>query len=183
MIYWTGIGSRETPNSVCMSLSDIGYEIGRNPNFCLRSGAADGADTSFEWGNYLAIGYSEIYLPWKGFNKDSEQRHGLDNSDLYLDRFSNDIVFQAKEIAEKFHPKWRYLTHGAKLLHTRNVFQLLGRDLDKQSDFVVCWTKDGKASGGTGQALRIANHFKIPIFNVYNPLDYEMCLAHFKAMI
>lgn len=34
---------------------------------------------------------------------------------------------------------------------------------------VICWTKEGKRGGGTGQALRIAQHFYIPIFDLALP--------------
>jgi hypothetical protein len=33
---------------------------------------------------------------------------------------------------------------------------------------VVCWTSDGKASGGTGQAIRIAKYYEIPTYNLNN---------------
>jgi hypothetical protein len=46
--------------------------------------------------------------------------------------------------------------------------QILGRWGDTPADFVVCWTKNGKASGGTGHALRIANYYNIPVFNLRN---------------
>ncbi len=55
----------------------------------------------------------------------------------------------------------------------RNVPQVLGRTLNPQyySKFVIAWTKDGKATGGTGQALRIAEHYNIPIYNLFNKED------------
>jgi len=50
----------------------------------------------------------------------------------------------------------------------RNSHQIFGWDMLKESDFIICWTKDGKFSGGTGQALRIADHYGIKIYNLYN---------------
>lgn len=36
----------------------------------------------------------------------------------------------------------------------------------------MCWTPEGKITGGTGQALRIAKHYEIPILNFgSNSLD------------
>ena len=64
---------------------------------------------------------------------------------------------------------------GAKLegttlrLMARNCYQVLGKDLETPSEFIICWTKDGQATGGTGQALRIAKKNNIPVFNLYNP--------------
>ncbi len=57
----------------------------------------------------------------------------------------------------------------------RNSQQILGQNLNDYCAFVVCWTPDGaenattKQSGGTGQAIRIANHYGIPVINLYNP--------------
>jgi hypothetical protein len=48
----------------------------------------------------------------------------------------------------------------------RNAMQVLGPDLDTPSKVVVCWTKNGKTSGGTGQALRISLYHGVPIFNL-----------------
>lgn len=41
----------------------------------------------------------------------------------------------------------------------------MGWDLSTLSDFVICYTKGGKGSGGTGQALRIAKVYNVPIFD------------------
>ena len=49
----------------------------------------------------------------------------------------------------------------------RNCHQVLGQDLKTPVDFIVCWTKDGGESGGTGQALRIARDLNIPVYNLY----------------
>lgn len=32
----------------------------------------------------------------------------------------------------------------------------------------ICVDKDGKANGGTGQAIRIAEYYNIPVFNLKN---------------
>jgi hypothetical protein len=55
----------------------------------------------------------------------------------------------------------------------RNALQILGRYGSTPVKFVVCWTKDGKNTGGTGQALRIADYFHIPVFNFYRESDIE----------
>ena len=47
----------------------------------------------------------------------------------------------------------------------RNVHQVLGYDLETPTDFIVCYTKDDKDQGGTGQALRIAYDRTIPIID------------------
>jgi len=56
----------------------------------------------------------------------------------------------------------------------RDTYQVLGRDLNTLSDFVICWTPDGARTdkertgkaGGTGQASAIASYYSIPVFNL-----------------
>ena len=49
----------------------------------------------------------------------------------------------------------------------RNYRQVRGLD-EPDSEFVICWTHDGTDVGGTGQAIRIANHYGIPVFNMFD---------------
>jgi hypothetical protein len=49
----------------------------------------------------------------------------------------------------------------------RNAMQILGEDLQTPTEFVIAWTIDGRDSGGTGQALRMADYYGIPIFNLF----------------
>lgn len=65
-----------------------------------------------------------------------------------------------------FHPAWDRCSQYAKNLHARNAAIILGKGLDDPVKFVVCWTKDGKATGGTGQGIRIAESLCIPVFNL-----------------
>jgi hypothetical protein len=155
MIY-TGIGARKTPKNILETMTSIARLLDRK-EYTLRSGGAKGADSAFEWG--AAEVKPEIYLPWKGFENN----------------LSNLIVtdLRAFEIAKLYHPAWNRLTQGAKKMMARNVHQVLGWELDKPSDFLVCWTADGKASGGTGQALRLAIDMLIPIYNLYNDVDVK----------
>ena len=149
--YYTGIGSRKYPpfdntiDVVADELHSLGYT--------LRSGGAEGADTAFEKATYN----KEIYLPWKGFNKN--------DSELILgsDKLNN---AKAWSIAKMFHPKFSSLTNSSKKLIVRNSFQVFGKQMNSPSEFVVCWTVDGKDSGGTGQAIRIARAHNIPVFNL-----------------
>lgn len=148
MRFYTGIGSRETPDSVLQEMTKLAVKLS-GEGYTLRSGAAPGADSSFELGSTR----SEIYLPWRGFNGHP--------SPLYH------ISDEALKMAARFHPAWHRCSQGAQKLHARNCYQVLGQDLKTPSEFVVCWTSDGKASGGTGQAMRIAAAYGIPIINFH----------------
>lgn len=149
--YYAGIGSRSTPKEVLNLFESLGRYLAAC-NFTLRSGAADGADSAFERGCDKFLGKKEIYLPWKEFN----------NSDSKL------IVKdpEAFKIAANYHPNWNRLSDGAKKLQARNTHQVLGCNLHTPCEFIICYTKNGKRSGGTGQALRLADAYHIPIFDV-----------------
>ncbi len=160
--YYAGVGSRETPLDVPVLMTKIARWLDRR-DYVLRSGGTDGADTAFAEG----ATHKEIFLPWEGFN-------GLRGSP----KIDSRAALEAMKIAEHFHPAWNRCSDAAKRLHTRNVYQILGDDLHTSSEFVVCWTKDGKASGGTGQALRIAAAEQIPIFNLFDASAAERLHAH-----
>jgi hypothetical protein len=156
---YTGIGARDTPMAGIKAMHDFGQALAQH-GFILRSGAAGGADTAFESGCDIHQGKKEIYLPWPKFNNHP--------SSLY------EISDKAMEIASEFHPNWNACSDGAKKMMARNVYQVTGLDLSTKSDFVICWTKDGKASGGTGQAIRMAEFLGIPVYNLKNQTKDEI---------
>lgn len=147
-MYYTGIGARKTPKRIQDIMTDIAKYLSKQ-GWILRSGHAQGADQAFERG---CLDNSEIYLPWKGFE-------GSDSDLIVKEKLAFDI-------AEKHHPYWRNLSQGAKKLQARNSHQIFGKDLKSPSSFVICWTEGGKMVGGTAQALRIAESWNIPIFNL-----------------
>jgi hypothetical protein len=67
-----------------------------------------------------------------------------------------------------YHPAPYRLSKSGMKLMSRNSYQVLGDSLDNPSSFLVCWTSDGKMSGGTAQAMRIATDFRVPIYNLYH---------------
>lgn len=146
--YYTGIGSRETPPHILEEMTLTAQWLERKfTNITLRSGGAGGADLAFEVGT----NNKEIYLPWYKFNGNT--------SKLYTPSH------EAFELASKIHPTWNRLTQGAKKLHARNMHQVLGANLNTPSDFLLCYTKGGLGSGGTGQAIRLARVSNIPVFD------------------
>jgi hypothetical protein len=163
--FYAGIGSRETPQPILDQMTGIACIL-RQMEYVLRSGHADGADLAFERGSE---GQNQIWLPWAGFNYNSPQAQGLVRTGHYVPQTN----WVATQLASKYHPAWDRCTDGAQKLHTRNIYQVLGPGLgiinqETVSRFVICWTKDGKASGGTGQAIRLAEDCKIPVFNLFH---------------
>lgn len=155
---YAGIGSRKVPKEIFIYFIRLGSYLARK-NFILRSGHAEGSDQAFEQGCDKSKGHKEIFIPWKNF-EDSNSTFIVNNP-------------KAFEIAKKFHPTWNALSQGAQKLQARNSHQVLGWDLNNYSKFIICWTRNGEGGGGTGQAIRIANAYNIPIFDAgtYNNLD------------
>jgi len=140
MKYFAGIGSRETPFDIQLLMYDIAIKLANK--YTLRSGHAIGADISFENGCDSVKGPKEIFV-------------------------ADDCTKEAMKYSSQFHPNWSACSEYARKLHGRNSMIMLGRNLNTPVDRVICWTKDGKDTGGTGQALRIANHHDIIIYNLY----------------
>jgi len=161
--YYAGIGSRDTPISLCPLIKNI-VEILNKKDYTLRSGGAQGADTFFE--SYAIK--KEIFLPWKDFNKNE--------SNLYSDPHPLAI-----EMAKIFHPNYEGLSEAAKRLMARNSQQIFGGDMKTPVEFVVCWTKEGKMIGGTSQALRISKEYNIPIYNLALENDVVKLLSQIKT--
>jgi len=154
-MFYAGIGSRKTPDHVLVGMSEAARKLS-DTGWCLRSGGAKGADSAFQSG--VINDCMEIYRP------SPEQQYDAE------------LWNQAIEIAAKSHPVWRACSDYAKALHARNVFQVLGADLNTPSRFIMCWTPDGaelwkdttRATGGTGTAIRIADMYGVPVFNLAN---------------
>tara|TARA_Y100000310_G_scaffold248458_1_gene254282 strand:- start:909 stop:1349 length:441 start_codon:yes stop_codon:yes gene_type:complete len=139
MKYYAGIGSRKTPSYILERMTREAERY-EQLHYYLRSGGAVGADQAFEAGAGV---HKHIIL-------------------------ANHATPEAISLAEQFHPAWDRCTSYAKMLHGRNMMILLGYDLNTPVEFVMCWTDQGKVTGGTGQAIRAAEHYNIPVYNLYN---------------
>lgn len=170
MLY-AGIGSRKLPDFVQKQMIRFG-DLAAKAGWTLRSGAARGADESFEIGCDSYNGNKEIFLPWKGFNN----------------HISNMFTpsEEAHKLASEIHPRYDYLSRGAKLLVARNMHQILGEDLNTPVDFVICWTPDGceshetygETTGGTGTAIALASKHNIPIFNIVSEARFQEAILY-----
>lgn len=157
-ITYAGIGARDTPTTICNQMRNAAKAMA-GMGFILRSGGARGADSAFYQGYIEAgspKGLCEIYLPKIRFNQ-----HNVDGI-----TFFGPPQRDARAIARKIHPNWPVLGDLGRDFMARNAYQILGYNLKTPCDFVLCWTSDGKASGGTGQAIRHAEKLGIPVFNL-----------------
>ena len=149
-IAYAGIGSRKTPEDVLTDMRKLAKALAR-ADVCLVSGGAAGADTAFEEG-CGSLGKKAIYLPWKNFKGHSSSIYQYPPA-MYAE-------------AENHHPKWDFLLPRTRNFMARNVAIILGLHMDMPVDFVLCWTPEGKADGGTGHSIRCAEAHDIPVFNM-----------------
>ncbi|MBU1213444.1 MAG: NADAR family protein [Alphaproteobacteria bacterium] len=148
---YAGIGSRETPDDVLTEMEGIATHL-EKMGYTLRSGGAQGADSAFERG---VTSLKEIFLP---------------NEEIPLWCFEEIKKYVVRGNFDSFRPY-------VKNLLARNMLQIEGVDRKTPSLFVVCWTADGLASGGTGYAIRAAQAKGIPVYNLYNDGDRERFLS------
>lgn len=157
MSHYTGVGSRETPQPVLEKMFEIAAEKAKM-GLVLRSGGASGADLAFEKGCVSVGGKKEIYLPWEGFNPEGRRYQEAPPAPRFLP-----IAPEAYRMAKYFHPAWDRLEKYSRDLMARNCYIVLGHDLETPSTHIVCWTKESRTMGGTGQVIRMAKEFGIPI--------------------
>lgn len=164
--YYAGIGSRSTPEHIQKIMTEIA-EILERKKFILRSGGTNGADQAFERGvkhNNKEIFYTDKY----NIGKEWFYEYNKDDLDI------------AEKFLKAYHPAYKNGGVGikrssAKKLLMRNTFQIFGvGDNTENSKFIICYTPDGAESftsydtGGSGQAIRIAVDYDIPVYNLKN---------------
>jgi hypothetical protein len=161
--YYTGIGSRKTPEDIQGLMTRLAYCLEKK-GYILRSGAAEGADSAFERG-VRNDENKEVYIPWENFNDRRSSETGV-----HALRPSDTIAFS---LAEEVHPAWDKLSQGGQKLHARNVYQVLGLGLDEPSELLFCWapTNGKQVTGGTATAVSLARKHKVRVLNLYNQQD------------
>lgn len=160
--FYAGIGSRETPKSLREDIMDLSSML-ESLGFWLRSGGAEGADLFFESG---VVENAQIWVPWQSFNEKQRFEKHTYKVIGASDREANLSV-------NKYHPNGMNLRDGARKLMARNYRQVIGKD-EPNSEFIICWTEGGLVTGGTAQAIRIAQDFKIPVYNLFNLSKQEI---------
>lgn len=163
MIPYAGIGSRETPTKVLAVMGVLAAHLAQR-GLTLRSGGAPGADQAFERGCDNAQGKKEIFLPWKGFEKNPSLLHHVSTPAILMAE-----KFHRRQIASRDpnrRKEWDQLTQGTQKLKARNCYQVLGPRLDDPSKFVLCYTENGSGAGGTGLAIMMADEYQIPVYDL-----------------
>ena len=160
---YAGIGARATPADVLRDMTVMAGWLART-GWTLSTGGADGADNAFAAG--APAGQRTIWLPWRGYN-------GHRGPDCRV--LSAAAMAACIEIAAPLHPAWERCSPAVRKLHARNAAVLLGGTLDRPVDAVVCFTVEGRVTGGTGMAIRIAEANGIPVLNLGSMTPRAVC--------
>ena len=156
MKYYTGIGSRKTPQSILSVMIKLAIKL-EAEGWTVRTGDAQGADNAF---------------------KSATKKH-----EVYT---ASHCTSESMRIAQAYHPRWESCSEYARKLHGRSAFQVLGFELNKPSSFLICWTPDGCTNhkerniktGGTGTAISIADANKIEVLNLCIKQHIDRVIAY-----
>jgi hypothetical protein len=162
--WFAGVGSRETPEDILALMRQISLALYAQ-GYALSSGDAEGADRAFYDGALQSRWYydlqARIYLAWDGV---WDRYH--DPKNFFYDATKFPTWETAHSMASEVHPAWDKCKRGAKAMHTRNVFQILGDTLNDPVKAIIYWAKPaGKTEtvkGGTNMALQMAIRAGIP---------------------
>lgn len=192
-MYYTGIGSRNTPPEILGVMEDAGFRFARM-GFVLRSGKANGADAAFQKGvqNFFysvdkqpkeehTVGRAEIYIPWNGFKGDPILQDWWDISLPYIDSLFPEEVKARDELVAELHPNVEALRKkpGAYALHSRNVHQVLGPNLSQKrpSSFCIYYAGEdekGNPKGGTATAVNLCKMCGVRTLNLLHSKNIEV---------
>ena len=198
--HYAGIGSRSTPGNVCDVMTKIAWKLS-DKGWVLRSGGARGADDAF----YRGCVYSEQWAcpPAVTPPKPEIYMPTTETSTIGAGMYGYIPVF-VEENLEMIHRAWKIcafdlaltafrgckfkgiegLTFSQKC-HIRNVFQVMGLDLDTLVKGLICyapWQVTGQTNsviGGTNTAYRIAK-LMIPSDKIYNLYDFDTFIHFMK---
>lgn len=166
----TFVGSRESLLKYAFPMMTIAYTA--SESFVCRSGRAPGPD---QWAQlayilrYYAskVCHAEIYVPDNQFCNQFVNTFTKCNSWTYT-QYDMKLWDEARDIARTIHEAWHNCSSFAKVLHTRNVFQVLGPDLNTPSKFCVfCANQvDNDVFGGTRTAVELCRRYDVPNINI-----------------
>lgn len=175
--YYTGIGSRDTPLDVRRLMTEIAMHM-QGWGYTVRTGVASAADRAFETG---AGSMKEVYVPWDGWN---EQRgiSSVTPASLTLARQVwehrrktawDGLILETAHVAEK----WEEIHPATQMLLAKTMCMILGRNLDRPSDTLICWSPSCRVIGISAHPIVLATISNIPVFNLADPETEDVIRA------
>ncbi len=161
---WAGLGPRSTPAATLSDMTHLAASLSRS-GCHLATGAAPGAHTAFAAG--VPATQRTRYHPPPGFPH-------LSGADSYT--LSHTELAACMDLASSIHPSWYRCSPAARIHHARTAAIMLGPDLSRPVDALICWTPNGAFTGRTAMGLRIAaDHGGIPVTNLGSMPPRKAC--------
>lgn len=188
-IFFAFIGSRDLSKPEFAQYAKKFYQLAyrcAELGIGIRSGGANGADVIAEEAYRDAIQNGvafedqvQIFVPWKPF----QAVRGVNNPLHHLHILPSDpvLIKQAEDMVRKVHPAPDRLKPGAMKLHSRNMNQVFGLDLNTPITANICWTEGGIKKGGTRSAITLCEQNNIPVFNIGG--DTNQVLSDLKTLL
>lgn len=135
-----------------------------NKGHHVTTGGAEGIDEAAMFGSAVEPKRLHVYLPWAKYNREK------------IPSGANIYVYSKKDhplwdqSVDLYHPNPANLKQGARALHARNYGIVCH---GKPVDGVIAVPTDLNSLCGTGQAIRIAEDLRIPLFNLRKKEDLE----------
>ena len=144
--FYTGVGNRKVPREALDLCREIGRELALR-GLTLRTGDTDGSDAAFLSGC-----------------QDGQTERGADRNEPEVYRPEDDLHPWAIELAARVVgvKAWLKASESMRRLSACNAMQVLGRDGQTPSKFLLCWSRniDPRMQDGTRVAVRIADDFE-----------------------
>lgn len=149
--YYTGIGARLTPASICDIAKKIGCKLAQQ-GVILRTSGVLGIDSAFDVGRITGQGVKECIYPYE-------------------------CTQEGLSLAASLHPNWKGTQPYDRTIHAATAHLVAGLELNLPSTCLITWTKDGcishqtrtEETGYVGTAISVAEHFRVPIYNLNLP--------------
>ena len=161
---YAGIGARKTPAPVLAVMRRMAWYLA-SKGWHLHTGGADGADSAFAEGS---PSLRTVFLPWPGYN-------GWSGPGTVS--FGDRALAKLYPFAAAHHDAWERCSPAVRKLHARNVAIVGGVPNGEPVRAVICWSEGGRATGGTGLAIRLARTAGIPVFNLATVHPRDVCIA------
>lgn len=174
---YAGVGSRETPRPIALKMYYLAIKLSELNFKCVSGGARQpkalkttepscSADQIFETACTRVDGYIDVItafkptIQWNAYRKVTQ----ITNEQY---EFARQFILDNGII-----PHFDKMKRTSRYLHARNFYQI--KNFDGQFvEFVICYSPldgNGEPLGGTRTAIKIAEHFNIPVFNLASPL-------------
>ena len=150
-------------HNICLALAHQGYTFTSGLCELGMDGIAQKAYSKALENGWVTEKNFEVYVA----TQENIQRSNLPNKHLAIVR-NPDLIKESEDIAKSVMDEYHWIrcNEWSRGMHSRNCHQILGYDLKSPVDCVICWTPNGRIQGGTATAIKVANKYNVPVFNL-----------------